>query len=347
MDLKKIVAIPLIILFLAGGYFLLRGKGGERQAVGFATPVTVAIVEKKTILDEVEAVGTASANESVDVTANVTETVEKINFEEGKEVKKGDVLVQLLGDSERAAVEEAEKQYERIKTLAETSAATLTRLDQQTLVLRQAKAALNDRILTAPFSGVVGVRRVSEGALVTPGQVVTTVDDLSRIKLDFSIPEKYLGRVALGQLVTATTVAYPGEVFRGSIYTLGTRIDQNTRAFQLRAFIPNDDYKLRGGMLMNVLLQVGSREALLIPEEAVNYIGDETYVYLVKEGKALRQPIVLGEHFKGAVEVKSGLYEGEEVIAEGGLRFVGGESVKVVGKKSIESSREEYLQYHE
>lgn len=349
MDIKKILAwvIPVLILVSIYYHFSSGDTGAGRPPGRFATPVTVATVVKDKILNEVEAVGTASANESVELSANVTETIEKINFIEGIRVKKGDILVELSADSERAAVDEAQKQYDRIKTLTQTSAATITRLDQQILALDQAKAALNDRILTAPFSGIVGIRQVSEGALVTPGQVVTTIDDLSQIKLDFSIPEKYLGQVAIGQPVRATSIAYPGVVFEGRIYALGTRVDPATRAFQLRALIPNDQFKLRPGMLLNVLLELGKRSALVIPEEAINYSEEEKYVFVVVDGKTEKREVKLGERFAGSVEVLSGVKEGEQVIVEGGLRFQGGDPVNVVGTKTIEDSLNEYLQYHE
>src|SRR5690606_1071275 len=257
---------------------------------------------------EVEALGTLRANESVDVTAKTADRVVAIRFEEGQQVQAGQVLVELDSTEERADLAAAEaalldsrSQFNRSRELFETRVLSEAQLDQlqATLSTNEARVAaarsrLNDSIIKAPFSGRVGLRNVSLGSLVQPGTVITTLDDLSVMKLDFAVPEVFLATLAPGQEVGARSVAYPDEVFRGRVSSIGTRVDTTTRSVPVRALIDNPDGRLRPGMFMTVRLVRSEGEAMMLPEAAIVPEGDRHYVFVVEEGQARRREVEIG-----------------------------------------------------
>src|SRR5690606_19131515 len=132
----------------------------------------------------------------------------------------------------------------------------------------QVRAQLSDRVITAPFDGVLGLRQVSPGSLVTPGTAIATLDDVSIIKLDFSVPETLIAALAPGQAVTALSAAFPGETFEGVLRTIDSRVDPVTRSVMARAELPNPERKLRPGMLLTVDVRRAPRQALALPELA-------------------------------------------------------------------------------
>jgi membrane fusion protein (multidrug efflux system) len=335
-----LLLIWTIYSFLPKGAPLPHGQEGM--------PVVITVAESIDFKDVIEALGTSQANESVELTANVTEVVTNIHFEEGQLVEKGDVIVELLAEEEKAALVEAQKQFERIENLAQTQAATLTRRDEQLRKLEVAKAQLNDRKIIAPFSGILGLRRVSEGALVTPGTVITTLDDISVIKLVFTVPEKYLSRVSVGQKLETYSVAYPGKIFEGIIYTIDPRVDPATRAFNVKGKIPNPDHLLKPGMLMTVNIVVGEEKTILLPEEAIQIKSGEQVVFLVKEDNtALAVKVKTGKRIKGSIEVLSGVKTGDKIIVEGSPFLQSGAKVNISGVKTLEQSAEEFFEYNE
>src|SRR5690606_15038962 len=282
---------------LAAGLLLLAGcNGGDQGAAGRRQegPVTVttAVVQPAAWRDSIEALGTARANESVVLTAKVTETVEAVNFEDGDHVSAGDVLVDLSGRAEVAALEEAQaeykearQQYERQAELVKAGTISRSQLDTQVAARDRAqarvaaiRARLADRVITAPFDGILGFRQVSPGTLVTPGTPIATLDDISTIKLDFSVPERFLSVLAPGQDVVAQSAAWPERDFRGTVATIGSRVDPVTRAVSVRANIPNGDGLLRPGMLLTVRLFEPERQTLAIPEIALTQVGSRSYV---------------------------------------------------------------------
>ncbi len=174
-----------------------------------------------------------------------------------------------------------------------------------------------EREIRAPFSGVTGLRRVSPGALVTPGEVITTLDDISVMRMDFQMPALKLSAVAEGQTVEAYSDALD-ERFRGTITAIDVRIDPIGRNISVRAEIPNPDGKLKPGMLMRLALITDQRDALMVPEEALQSIQDRHYVWVVdSEQRAKRQQIELGMRKPGYVEARHGLDPGDKVISQG------------------------------
>jgi membrane fusion protein (multidrug efflux system) len=177
-------------------------------------------------------------------------------------------------------------------------------------------------VITAPFDGILGLRQVSPGSLVTPGTPIATLDDISLIKLDFQVPERFLAVLAKGQEVTARSGTYPDREFDGRVTSVDSRVDPVTRSVTARAEIPNRDRLLRPGMLMSVQVFLQPRQAIVVPEIAVVQVGTESFVYRVKaDGTVERAVIALGSRRQGAVEVTSGLSAGERIVVEGTVKL--------------------------
>ena len=303
--------------------------GGARNNAPAA--VTLASVRAQRISQKLEALGNARANESVDISTKTSNIVTEVTFRDGERVKRGQVLVQLDNAQARAdvaaaqaAVTESETLYNRSRELLNTQALSKSSFDQLEATLKAnrarlaaANARLEDTVIRAPFSGRVGLRRVSVGTLVSPGDVITTLDDTSVIKLDFSVPENFLASLREGLSIRATAPAFPGRSFAGAVSSIDSRVDMTTRSVTVRALLANDDGALKPGMFLNVSLANDEREALLIPEEALSPEAERQYVYVVNDGKVSRREVRIGGRQPGTVEILTGLSAGERVIVEG------------------------------
>jgi membrane fusion protein (multidrug efflux system) len=320
------------------------GFGGSFGADQTAPLVGVTPVGRDTIFDTVQAIGTAQANESLTVTAKVTDTVRAVDFDDGDFVEAGDILVQLTNREEeallaeaRANLDDAEVQLARIENLAGQDLISASDLDtaRARAEASQARldtvlARLSDRLILAPFSGVLGFRQVSPGTLLQPNTAITTLDDISTIKLDFTVPETFLGAVTPGAHVFAYAASYPDREFEGEVRTVGSRVDPVTRAIQVRAHVPNADGALRPGMLLTVRVVMAERMSLVVPENAVYQIQDRHYVYVVGNDLVARErEIETGERRFGIVEVTGGLEEGERIVTEGIVKLRDGTAVRL------------------
>ena len=331
------------------------GQGRRGAATGPAT-VDVDTVKTGRVVEVRESVGTVRAFESITVTARVAGTIKEIRFEEGQAVKAGDVLVQLDADERRAEIEQAIAEanranalkneiaikLDRAQALSKTGAGTGAQVDDLTAQVKSldsslasaqaqrkaAEARLEELTIRAPFAGRVGTRSVSLGAYISPGTRVTSLDDLTRIRLDFAVPENLLDRVKAGQTVNATSSAYRGRVFTGVVSTIDTRVDQATRTIRLTAEFKNPDEALKPGMFLSVGLQVTTKDdAVLIPEEAIVSEGLRQLVYPVKDNKVERRVIHIGQRQNGKVEVLEGLRPGESIVVLGVQRVRPGAEV--------------------
>ncbi|WP_076411237.1 efflux RND transporter periplasmic adaptor subunit [Shewanella sp. UCD-KL12] len=343
--MKKII-ILLIVLSLSWLVYQ-QNSSDNKPSAPKSRPIANVVVAKAAIepvRDEVEALGTSKANESITVTPKVTEVATQINFSDGDLVEKGRLLVQLQDREQVARVKVAKvrvmdhmRELERIRSLVTSQTiAELERDRLQTLIdtakaeLEQSQAALSDRKIIAPFNGRLGLRQISVGSLLTPGTVITTLDDISVIKLDFSVPERFLQSLAIGKSVEASAVAFPDEMFIGKVTSIDSRINPTTRAVIVRAEMANPNNRLLPGMLMKVTLIKESREALILPESAIIPIQDRHYVYLVNDEQVIeRREVELGLRKRGWVEVLDGVELDEQVVIRGILKVRPGDKVKV------------------
>ena len=321
-------ALAAVLLTACGGTTSNAGSSGQAPAA-LVTTTEVALAPWQ---DTISALGTVKARESVTITAKVSETVEQVHFDSGDEVEAGATLVTLSGQQQQAALQaaeaaarEAEQQYRRGSELVQQQLIARSQLDTQRATrdaararVAQMRADIGDRRIRAPFAGTLGIRQVSEGALVTPGTVVATLDDLSRVHVDFPVPELHLSRLAPGQPLSGTSVAWPGVTFAGEVSSIDTRVDTTTRALTVRGDFPNPDRRLRPGMLLQVRLGQASREALVVPEIAVVQVGRDTFVWRVTgAGTVERATVTVGERRAGSVEILDGVAAGERIVVEG------------------------------
>lgn len=310
-------------------------------------PVYVTIAETRFFADEIEALGTLKANENVNLTSSVTERITAIYFDSGARVNQGDVLIEMDAAQEKALLEEAksvlaeaQKQVERLTPLVKQGATSESAMDTAQLNLQTAKARvaaiesqISERIVTAPFDGKLGLRNVSVGSMAQPGTLITTLDDDTVMKLDFSIPEVYLPALREGGKVTALARAFPDEIFEGVVASIDSRVDPVTRAISVRAVVDNADHTLRPGMLMRIKLQKNPRQALVVPEETLVPRGDRNFVFVLNEQGdktvAVMQPVTLGARRNGDVEITDGLKAGDKVVTHGTLRLQDGAAVTI------------------
>jgi membrane fusion protein (multidrug efflux system) len=327
-------------LLLAGASALLlslaacgkdEAAAGPREG-GQPTPVTTEVLRPQPWSDTLRAIGTVRARESVTVTAKVSETVQRVHFESGDEVARGAVLVTLSGQAQQAslaeaqaAANEADRLYRRQSELAAQQLIARSQLDTQRAErdaararVAQARATIGDRTIRAPFAGVLGIRQVSPGALVTPGTPIATLDDIARVFVDFPMPEAELARVAAGQRLQGTAAAFPGRSFDGTVSIIDARVDPATRAVTVRGDFPNPDRALRPGMLMDVRLHRPERQALVVPEIAIVQVGRESFVYRVQaDGKVEQAVVEVGARAGGRAEILKGLKAGDRIVVDG------------------------------
>ncbi len=317
------------------------GGAGGRPAAQLPL-VTVGTAHRDQIYDVVEALGTSQANESVTLTAKVTDSVRRVNFEDGDYVEAGTVLIELTNQEEeallaeaRANLDDAESQLRRLTDLSGrglTSASELdvarSRAGAQQARLNSIVARLRDRLILAPFSGLLGFRQVSPGTMLTPNTPITSIDDISTIKLDFTVPETVIGTMTPGAKVVAKSVSFPDRDFEGTVRTVGSRVDPVTRAITVRAHIDNKDRALRPGMLLTVAVVTAERTALVVPEGSVFQVQNRAYVYTVDGDTVHQRQIEVGGRRFGVVEVLSGLQDGEPIVIEGIVKLREGARVR-------------------
>jgi membrane fusion protein (multidrug efflux system) len=316
------------------------GRGGQGPVAVVTAPVTA-----ESFPQQIEALGTARANEAVDITSKTSNTIVRIRFEEGQRVERGTVLVEFDAAQTRAdlaaaeaALVESRAAYERSQALAGSAVLSRSQLDQIVATLKanearvaSAKARLDDQFIRAPFTGRTGLRRVSVGGFVSPGTVITTLDDVSVIKLDFAVPETFVALMKPGLKIAATSAAYPGRKFEGTVASIDSRIDPVSRSVTVRAELPNDDGVLKPGMFLGVNLTREGAPSLMLPESAVVPEQGRAFVFVVDGGKATRREVQLGRRRTGAVEVLAGVTADDRVVVEGMLKIRDGGQVREAG----------------
>jgi len=319
-------------------------QGPPGKAGGAAVAVLTATVTPRDFHDHFTALGTATAAESIQVTSRIASVVSAIRFTEGQEVRAGELLLELDSKEIRAdlAVAEASlrqsrSQFERSRQLADTRIISQSQLEELEAKMRMdeaqvqaARARLDNAFIRAPFSGTLGLRRVSLGDLVGPDTVITTLDDARSIRLEFTVPEAFLAEIANGMEISASSIVYPGSPFRGNVTSIDSRVDPVTRSVTVIATIPNADRRLKPGMFLTVALERARRAVLMVPEEALNPRQGKQYVFLVQDGRALEREVEIGARSPGLVEIRTGLSVGDVVITEGIQRLRDGVPVQAL-----------------
>jgi membrane fusion protein (multidrug efflux system) len=317
-----------------------RGKGSGR-----AIAVEAATARAATTTTDIRAIGSLRSDESVQITSEIAGRVAEANFLEGGLVNAGDILAKLDDALAQAEVADAKARYdlaqannERAKELSRTGNVTEKAIDEAAAAFEIARAALelqrvklSKHVITAPFPGRVGLRKVSPGGFIAIGTPIVNLEKVDFLKVDFKLPELFLPSVSVGQTVDVLVDALPERTFTGEIYAIDPQVDVNGRALALRARLPNADLVLRPGLFARILVKgKQTREVVLVRESAIVPRGGETYVFRIDAGKAIEAKVKLGERRGAEVEILEGVSPNAQLVTAGQLKLRNGAPVEVV-----------------
>ena len=320
-------------------------KNGKVQVV----EVEAAPAAMRRIDTIVEAVGTTRAVRSVNISPLSSGRVVEVGFQDGEKVEKGSVLLRLNSEIQRADLAEAEatlkeaksalKRSTILKRSSAVSEAALDRLVAQADIAKatrdRAAKLLRDRVIRAPFAGLIGFSSIEPGARVNEDNVIAILDDLSAVEVEFSVPEGLFGKLKIGDEVQARATPFPERIFTGTIAAIDTRIDNISRSFKVRGIIANEDQALPAGMFVHVSIVLDGSNALAIPEEAVVVDGSRAFVFALsstedpKVQRVDRRLISTGRRSFGYVEITEGLKSGEAVVIRGVQKVRDGSLVRM------------------
>lgn len=346
-----LMLVALVLKFAFAG----EDGGNEKKGGGPGGPggrgggqlVSVAVASDRSFSDSIRVLGVARGQQSLNIASPTGQLITRVYFRDGQVVARGAPLVELQAREEdaqiaqaEARVAQAERQYQRYADLGERGFAPQMMIEQYRTELATAEASLNaaraqraDRVIRAPFAGVMGLSTVTAGTYVNPGAVIATLDDIRTVRVDFPLPERYLGVIQPGLPIVASTDAYPDQAFSGRVALIDTRVNEQSRAVTARAEIPNPGGRIRPGMAVQVAVSQGERTAPAVPESAVQYEGEGAFVYRIVRGEngfsAQRVEVDTGSVEGGFVEILSGLSDGDRVVGSGLNRIQPGAPVRI------------------
>ena len=333
------VAVASLLIFLAPAFAQQPGKPPA------ALPVKAVPAKLARAVIETGAIGSLRADEAIVIRPEIAGRIDRIAFEEGQRVKKGALLATLDAAETRALVASSRVQagldkqrLERAADLHKKGFISQQALDEMQSTyarsaakLREDEAKLAKSEIRAPFSGVAGLRQISEGAYVAAGTDIARLEKIDELKLDFRVPEIYLAQLRAGLAVSVAVDAFPQASFPGKIYAIEPAVDEQTRTALARARVANPQLRLRPGMFARVQLTLGVREnAVWIPEEAIVPRGQDSYVFRVVDGRAELVPVQTGTRKVGEVEIMKGIAAGDIVVTEGTQRLAPGMQVSII-----------------
>ncbi|MDQ2634115.1 MAG: efflux RND transporter periplasmic adaptor subunit [Pseudomonadota bacterium] len=296
------------------------------------TAVITAPVVEAVINDRLSAIGTGRANNSVTVKPYTAGRVTSIEVESGARIEAGTVIAlidseveEIALDRARIALADAEAKLERVKSLRKANTATQVQVTDAELVVGNAELALRDaqlnldrRSITSPIEGIIGILPVEAGNYVTTDTVVATIDDRSRIKIDFYVPERFAANMAVGGHLTASPVARPEEVFEGTVSAVDNRVDDNSRTLLVQAEIPNDKDTLRAGMSFRISVKFPGDIFPSVDPLAIQWGTDGAFVWVIRDGKARRTPVrIVQRNTESVLVAAEGIAPGDTVVTEG------------------------------
>ncbi len=347
MNIKSLFRLALgIILSIS----IMSTAHAQRPGSRAVTVVTEKVATHQ-INQSLSLIGKLGASQSVSLASAVSGQVDVISVVDNQKVKQGQLLVQLDDDKARSSVTEAQSYFndeqrklKEFKTLVKRNAITQTEIEaQQASVniarsrLKAAQAELADRQIKAPFTGTVGFVDFSRGQWVNAGSDLFTLDNLSLMRLDLQVPERYLPEMAVGMSVQATANAWGEQIFSGQVTAIDTRVNPETLNLRVRVEFKNPSRQLKPGMLMQATLAFPAIEAPIIPVQALQYSGTKRFVFVVDEqSTAERREVMLGARVDNHVVIDSGLDVGERIVVQGLVNMRDGARVKEHGERSAE-----------
>lgn len=322
-----------------------KSAGGE-PARDFPVQVLVTEARREAVVESLSLVGSLAANERVELKAETDGVIEEILFQEGQKAKQGDLLFRLDETKFKAALAEAEARYrlsesnlERVRQLLEKGSASPQEFDQARATFEVSRASLElmkrqlrDARIVAPFDGVMGPRLVSPGQVISRNVPLGSLVSIDPIKVEFDVPERFLGQTRLGQKIDLHVVAHPGERFQGEVFFIAPQLNADTRTALVKARLPNPEGKLRPGMFASLDLRLKVRDqAVVIPEAALLLRENKASVFVVGENDtAEMRDVKVGVRMAGRLEITEGLQGGEKVIVEGTQKVRPGGKVKAI-----------------
>jgi len=349
----------VVVLLTALGFVKFKQVQSAVQASAFQPPpesVTSVVVKREQWPATTGVIGTLEAVHGVMVSADLPGTVDKINFDSGKAVREGEVLVELDTRQERAQLAALEAQrdlakvnYGRMQQLVKEGVISRMEYDQATAQQKQTEANVGEiratierKTIRAPFSGILGLRKINLGQYLSAGSAIVQLQSLSPIYVDFGLPQQALTQVRVGRTLRVTSDDLVGKVFTGRVTALDSVVDQTTRNVQMQATLLNPEGKLRPGMFVQVEVTLGeSRPVIELPASAISFApyGDSVYVITdLKDQKGqsyrgVRQQFVKVDGSRGdQVAIVSGLNPGDEVVTSGVFKLRNGAAVQVNNK---------------
>ncbi len=353
MRLRLFVLFLLAAAAIGGGYYwyaYLRPAGEAAPADagggggGFSVPVETATVVSEPLTLSIPTVGSLRSNESVMLSPEMAGRIAELHIAEGEPVAAGAVVAVLDQSVYKAELAQAQAalalsraNFKRAEELLAKNAGTQRARDEAVAALRNdeatvalAQARLEKTVVIAPFDGVLGLRQVSLGQYLEPGDAIANLEDIDPLKVDFRVPEIYFSVVKVGQAIEILIDAFPDDSFIGEVYAIDPLIDVNGRAIVIRATVPNGDRRLRPGLFARVNLIYESRSnVLFVPEQALVPFGEKQSVFKVVDGIARLTPVEIGTRVGATVEIRGGLAEGETVVTAGQIKLQDGVPVMV------------------
>ncbi|MEW9834039.1 efflux RND transporter periplasmic adaptor subunit [Mesorhizobium marinum] len=320
--------------------------GGGRMQGGPQTAVVTAPVGRSVINDRLSAIGTGRANNSVTVKPYTSGRVTGIDVESGAHVAAGAVIARLDSEVQEIALDratialaDAEAKLERMRSLRSANTATQVQVTDAELLVGNARLALRDaqldldrRSVTSPIAGIVGILPVEAGNYVTTDTVVATIDDRSRIKIDFYVPERFAANMTVGGPLTASPIARPEAVFEGSVSAVDNRVDDKSRTLLVQAEIPNVEDTLRAGMSFRVEVRFPGDAFPAVDPLAIQWGTDGAFVWVVRDGKAKRTPVrIVQRNTENVLVAADGIAPGDTVVTEGVHAVRDGAPVLIAG----------------
>jgi len=336
-EIAKLVAIILgiaLVAYIIYGVFIKSGPADQMRIP--PTVVEVANAQEASWQVQIKATGTINAYQGIMVEPEVSGRVTQIFMRSGQNIEAGKPIIEIFPDLVKANLENnqaelmlAQVDYERAKNLYAKNAVSKQELDTETATMKKAQAnvdhaqaSLSQYTIVAPFSGRLGLKQVDLGDRVQPGTEIVNLQALQPIRVDFDVPQTFIGDLALNQIALLSSDAYPGQTFEAKVYAFDSALNQNTRSLGVRAQLPNKDEKLLPGMFVEVSLQAGQPSTVItVPETSITYSPSGNYVYVVQNDQVIKTTIETGERRGTAVEVKKGLKVNDVVVTAGQIKL--------------------------
>jgi membrane fusion protein (multidrug efflux system) len=360
--LKRLLLVLLMLLVLFGGLFAWKYYVGKKMAATMLAPPPPAVIASARVQSErweprLSAVGSLVASEGVLVSNEVAGIVKSIHFDSGQPVEAGTLLVQLDDEADRADLAAlvaartlAELNFRRLEKLIQEKTISQSSYDEAKATLEgavamadESRANIAKKAVRAPFTGVLGIRSVDLGQYLAPGSAVVSLQALNPVYADYSLPERYLGKLSVGQTVEVRVEAYPERVFTGTISAVSPRIASTTRSVRVRATLDNPDQALKPGMFAEVdTLLPALDNVLTLPERAIAYNPYGNSVFLIEEkdgGLAVQsRQVKTGDVRDDRIEIIEGLEEGDQVASDGLNKLRNGQAVKIDNSIRLDAS---------